>query len=221
MNSRLRLIVLSPALRWSVAVVVLIAALAVALWPRHGVHDNGAGDTVGNGSSGPSSTDLVAAQAQAALRPCRKAPGTPARTEHGALAGVRATCLADGRPIDVGAAVAGRPTLVNLWASWCVPCRDELPLLAKYADEHASIDVLEVEVRDQPVDGLEFLTSIGVHLPSVYDADGSVAAALRAPSTLPASYVLDGNGGGHFVADPRVFTSVDAIAAAVHRYGGP
>lgn len=187
--------------RWAVAGLVVVAGLAIALWPR-GNHDE----------QGP---DLTAARASAALQPC-PAGGAAA----GQLGNVAATCLATGGRLDLAAALGrGEPTLINLWATWCEPCKTEMPVLAKYAVEPGAARVVGVAVQSDQGQALELLTALHVHYPNLFD-DGAVADALRAPKTLPASYVVAADGAVRFVGDPRLLRSVDDVRAAVARYGG-
>lgn len=167
------------------------------------------------GADGPDT--LASARAAANLPPC-----PAARTADGRrLAGVRAACLGDGKELDVGRALAGRTTLVNVWATWCEPCREELPVLARYAASADAVDVLTVQVDSPPVDGLRMLAELGVRLPSVHDGDGRgpIRSALRTPGVLPASYLVDPDGRISFIQNPRLFSSVEQVRTAVARYG--
>ncbi len=130
------------------------------------------------------------------------------------------SCLADGRPVDVGAAVAGGPTLINIWAAWCGPCRTELPALQAYATRPGAIRVLGVQVQSDPADGLDLLTELGVHFPNVHDGDGRLRAALKAPNVLPVSYLVTASGEVRRIDPPVAFESPDEVRAAVERTSG-
>lgn len=134
------------------------------------------------------------------------------------LDGVRADCLGDGASVDVGRALVGAPVLVNVWASWCQPCKTELPVLQDYAKQPGAVRVLGVQVQSPAEDGLNLLARLGVHLPSVFDGDGQsgpVRTALKVPASLPASYLVTAAGAVRFIANPRTFGNTDEVRVAV------
>lgn len=105
-----------------------------------------------------------------------------------------ATAL-DGAPVDL-AAYRGRPVVVNFWASWCTPCRDEFPLLADRLDELGPRDglvIIGVLYKDDAASAQRFLDEFGKSWPSVPDPDGSIASAYRVVAP-PQTYFIDGDG---------------------------
>jgi cytochrome c biogenesis protein CcmG, thiol:disulfide interchange protein DsbE len=73
-------------------------------------------------------------------------------------------------------ALRGRVVVVNFWASWCRPCRDEMPALEQvsraYADAGKPVTVVGVDASDVRSAANAFLTEVGVTYPTVYDRDG-------------------------------------------------
>lgn len=206
------------ALRWLVVVVVVVAACVVALWPRGGDDDSSRADRR-EGQSTPSLIPTKIPRSSPGQQAGRALPcPAPARGGVGKLRGVRVRCLGNGSEADLGAVLGDKTTVLNVWASWCPPCREELPTLADYAKRRGAAEVLLLQVQSKPDQGRELLDQLHVRLPAVHDS-GAAGKALNVPHLLPASYVVSG-GKAHFVSKPRVFTSPDAVAAAVDRYGG-
>ena len=88
----------------------------------------------------------------------------------------------------------GVPTVVNLWASWCPPCRDELPLVQELADAGGDqLRVLGVVSLDRAEAGASFAEDAGVTFPSAFDGEGEVMASLGF-NNLPYTLFLAADG---------------------------
>jgi cytochrome c biogenesis protein CcmG/thiol:disulfide interchange protein DsbE len=88
----------------------------------------------------------------------------------------------------------GRPVLVNFWASWCAPCRDEAPVLALAAKEWGArgVALVGVDVWDKEADARKFLEEFGLTYPNGVDVGGvAIDFGVRG---IPETYVLDGQG---------------------------
>jgi thiol-disulfide isomerase/thioredoxin len=160
---------------------------------------------------------MVAARTKADLEACPTATGTATVAD---LSGVIALCSGTGKHFDLGKALAGKATLVNVWATWCGPCRDEIPILQAYSTSKGAVSVLGVQIRSDLADGLNYLADLGAKYPQVAEQSmdsGSISAALKVPSAIPASYLITKDGTVHFIANPRVFTSVPGVATAVRQ----
>lgn len=203
------------AIRWLIVGVVLVAACVVALWPRGANQDTSDQDQASTSTPTfiPPTDTPSPANTNARLPSCPQG-----QHAQGPLRDVHVRCLAGNAPFDLGAALTGRTTVLNVWASWCQPCRQELPTLAAYARRPDTAHVLLLQVQSAPSDGRALLDQLGVRLPAAHD-DGAADKALRVPFGLPASYVVTPDGRPHLVTNPRVFTSPDAVAGAVARYG--
>lgn len=106
--------------------------------------------------------------------------------------------LVEGQPDVDLAQVRGRPALVNFWASWCIPCRKEMPAFeAVYERVSGRVAFLGVNHQDSRQLALQFLGETGVRYPSGYDPDGRVAASFGLfglPSTIfisPAGKIVE------------------------------
>jgi thiol-disulfide isomerase/thioredoxin len=131
------------------------------------------------------------------------------------LRGITLECAGDSASVEVAKAVAGRTTVLNLWAYWCAPCAQELPAMAEFQRRVGpNVTVLTVHQDENEEAALLRLAELGVRLPTLQDGRRLVAAALRVPNVMPATVVLRSDGSVAEVL-PRSFASADEIAAAI------
>lgn len=142
----------------------------------------------GEGGSAVDPADPRVAQLQAAadLDPCPAGLGPE-------LPDLVLPCLGGGPDVDLTAAPPGRPMLVNVWATWCPPCVEEVPDLAAFADRAGErVGLVGVLTQDSATNGLEFSRQYDMRWPSVVDDSGEVFRAFR-PGP-PVTLFLDAEG---------------------------
>jgi cytochrome c biogenesis protein CcmG/thiol:disulfide interchange protein DsbE len=94
------------------------------------------------------------------------------------------------------AAYRGKPVIVNFWASWCTPCRDEFPL---FKDRLATLGptdglvIVGVMYKDQADLAKAFLADFGATWPTIPDPNGALAAEYRVAAP-PQTYFIDKDG---------------------------
>jgi thiol-disulfide isomerase/thioredoxin len=118
-------------------------------------------------------------------------PGVPANSDR-APTFVLETL--DGETFDLGRHFAedGRPVFLNLWASWCPPCRSEMPAIQEASLRHPEVLFVGVAVQDKAADSSAFVSEIGATYTIAVD-DGTVADAYPVLA-LPTSFYIDGDG---------------------------
>jgi thiol-disulfide isomerase/thioredoxin len=212
---------MSRSTRWTIGVLIVVAALVIALWTE--LHDP---DTATDSQFGAdrqvaardhrdadTAEALAGPRAEAKLAPCPPPGGGDGPQT---LRGITVECAGDGSLVDVARAVAGRVTVLNLWAYWCGPCADELPAMADYQRKVGDgVTVLTVHEDENETAGLLRLAELGVRLPTLQDGRRLIAAALGVPNVMPATVILRSDGSVAEVL-PRPFTTADEIAAAVN-----
>ena len=91
---------------------------------------------------------------------------------------------------------SGHVTIVNIWAAWCPPCRQELPLVARAAVDlrRQGVRVVTIDTRDGPVAARSLLSDVGAEqLLAVQDKQGRLAISWGATG-VPETVVVDGLG---------------------------
>jgi len=84
--------------------------------------------------------------------------------------------------------------VINLWASWCAPCRDELPAFARLHEAAGSrLQVIGVASRDRPGAAMSYAADAGLPFLSLVDEPGDLGRALRRPA-LPVTVLLAADG---------------------------
>jgi cytochrome c biogenesis protein CcmG/thiol:disulfide interchange protein DsbE len=88
----------------------------------------------------------------------------------------------------------GKPVVLNFWASWCIPCRDEAPLLEAAHERYGDrISFLGIDIRDARSDALEFVEEYGLTYPSVRD-EGMRVYADYGLTGQPETFFVDSDG---------------------------
>lgn len=114
------------------------------------------------------------------------------------------------------AAYAGRAVIVNFWASWCIPCRQEFPMYRQARDQYGAqgLEVLGIVYQDGPDAARSFMTSHGGNWPALVDPGGQVAKAYRVIG-IPTSFFVDRQGVIREISYGP--PSADALAAYVRQ----
>jgi thiol-disulfide isomerase/thioredoxin len=101
-------------------------------------------------------------------------------------------------PLDGGASISladiDGPAVINLWATWCAPCRREIPdFEAVHQARGDDVRFVGINVGEDSARAAEFLTDVGATYDQYLDSEGYVVTELRT-STMPVTVVLDSDG---------------------------
>ena len=109
--------------------------------------------------------------------------------------------LVGGGEMDL-AGYRGRPILLNFWATWCEPCKAEMPVFERAQQQYRDrgLVVLGVDFQERDEESTAFLSQVGVTFPSLVDRTGEVSRQWRATG-LPTTFLIDRQG---IIRDVRV-----------------
>lgn len=117
--------------------------------------------------------------------------GSAATPSYPAAAGFTLTALGKpGQQISLSQ-YKGKPVVVNFWASWCAPCQQETPLLAKwYKQQHGQVVLLGLDENDSQASALKFAAAKGITYPVGFDPT-TIAAGAYGVDGLPQTFFLN------------------------------
>jgi thiol-disulfide isomerase/thioredoxin len=112
----------------------------------------------------------------------------------------------------------GHPVLVNVWASWCTPCRSEFPVFQRVATAKGrSVAFLGLDAQDKDSAARAFLTRRPLPYPSYADPDEALGRSLGAPGVAPVTVFLDARGRTAFIHAGQYRTAAQ-LTADIQRY---
>ena len=118
-----------------------------------------------------------------------------------------------GRQVSVSD-FAGRPLVINMWASWCTGCIAEAPDIARFTKDHPDVAFLGIDVTDSEGDARAFAARYGWSHPSIFDPRGELGAQLNLRGLPTTIFVrADGTIAGEALGEVTYEQLVDATAA--------
>ena len=86
-----------------------------------------------------------------------------------------------------------RPVILNFWATWCIPCRAEMPALQAYAESHPQLLILGIATESDESEARKFAASVGAHYPLAIDHTGVIVNRFRV-GALPTTVLISPQG---------------------------
>jgi thiol-disulfide isomerase/thioredoxin len=116
------------------------------------------------------------------------------------------------------AKLEGHPVVVNMWASWCGPCRAEFPFFADAVAEHGdTVAFLGIDFSDDRDSANDFLEEIPPGFASIYDPDGAAARSLGGGRVAPTTFFI-GSQGKRVYTKLGGYANAEALEADIRRY---
>lgn len=164
---------------------VLVVVLSVGLAGTLAACGSGSSDNVASSQGG-----FVSGDGGVTILPVGKRPAAPV---------VSGPTLGDEKTSLSTQASAGKVLVLNVWGSWCAPCRAEAPDLVRAAEQTKDrADFIGLNTRDlDPLPAQAFVRSFGISYPSIYDPSGRLLLDFSSqlpPSGIPSTLVVDKDG---------------------------
>lgn len=154
-----------------------------------------AGCGAGGGSAGEPTP--APPSSSSPLADCSDLLAGPRPTPEDPLPALTLPCFTGGEPVALDQ-LRG-PAVVNLWASWCSPCRDELPVMQRLAERaDGRLQVVGVVVSDRPAAAAALAEDLGLTFPALEDRDDRLRPRLGAAG-VPATAFVDAAGNLRYV----------------------
>lgn len=166
----------------------------------------------GSPDGGAWEPDVIAARESAGIAGC---PSAPRSTPLADVPALELPCLGAEGSVDL--ALLEGPYVLNLWASWCGPCREELPLLAELAEREGA-QVIGIAYDDADLlKAISLAESAAVTYPSLVDADTRLREPLGVIG-LPQTVFVDAD--GLVAIERRAYRSYDELLSDYRRHLG-
>jgi thiol-disulfide isomerase/thioredoxin len=113
-------------------------------------------------------------------------PGLPVATDF-------TVTLVGGGTFTLSKTLSDKPVVINFWASWCPPCRAEMPDIDRVARNTPDVQFIGIAIDDTLSNALAYASSIGIGYPIAIDDNYTLADAYMV-SVLPQTWLIDSNG---------------------------